>query len=237
MWPSGTTAYEAAFEHLTGAIAAGELLGRTARSSAEIADLHRRRAWLARFADARRRWRTAILRLRSMPLARLATARSRCRSSTGSGCAGTCSTPSARSPATSSRSRSPRSSTTAAGQVSALNRLSLVLRQRAGLRARELGERALELAGSHGETRCADAGDGQPQVRRASTRGHRVARGADSPSSSDPGEPAIRRGFSSGRCASPPMFRWSAATGRRPSGVSRRRSPSASASAIPTAEC
>jgi class 3 adenylate cyclase/tetratricopeptide (TPR) repeat protein len=41
---------ETAFEHLTGAIAAGELLELTARSDATMRDLYRRRAWMASFA-------------------------------------------------------------------------------------------------------------------------------------------------------------------------------------------
>ncbi|HMD56917.1 MAG TPA: AAA family ATPase [Solirubrobacteraceae bacterium] len=41
---------ETAFEHLTGAIAAGELLGLTARTDATMRDLYRRRAWMATFA-------------------------------------------------------------------------------------------------------------------------------------------------------------------------------------------
>jgi class 3 adenylate cyclase/tetratricopeptide (TPR) repeat protein len=43
-------AYETAFEQLTGAIAAGELLGRTAATDAAMRDLYRRRAWIAGFA-------------------------------------------------------------------------------------------------------------------------------------------------------------------------------------------
>jgi tetratricopeptide (TPR) repeat protein len=43
-------AYETAFEQLTGAIAAGELLGRTAATDAAMRDLYVRRAWIAGFA-------------------------------------------------------------------------------------------------------------------------------------------------------------------------------------------
>src|SRR5579875_313638 len=144
-------AYEAAFEHLTGAITAAELVGRPARSSVEIADLHLRRAWLARFVDADE------LADRDLELA-LHAAR-----------------------ALGNRAlemqvlnalglrwhvlNSPRAIAChehalaiaeelgdGPGQVSALHRLSLVCANQLDLvRARELGERALELARSEGD--------------------------------------------------------------------------------------
>jgi class 3 adenylate cyclase len=43
------SAPETAFEHLTGAIAAGELLGRSVQSDAAMRELHRRRAWNGHF--------------------------------------------------------------------------------------------------------------------------------------------------------------------------------------------
>ena len=127
--PSGRRAYEAAFEHLTGAIAAGELLGRSCAIEMPPSPTLPAPRLAGYVSPADEVCGPRLSSWRSMPLARLATARSRCRSSTGSACAGTSSTPSARSPATSIRSRSPRSSTTLPAQVSALNRLSLALRQ------------------------------------------------------------------------------------------------------------
>jgi class 3 adenylate cyclase len=47
------TAYETAFEHLSGAIAAGELLGLTARGDATMRELYRKRALNARYTGAR----------------------------------------------------------------------------------------------------------------------------------------------------------------------------------------
>ncbi len=53
-------------------------------------------------------------------------------------------------------------------------------------------------------------------------------------SSSAPNASAATCGTCNGRCASPATCRWSAATGRRPSDRSQRRSPSASASGDPS---
>jgi DNA-binding SARP family transcriptional activator len=144
-------AYEAAFEHLTGAIAAGELLGRSARSSAEIADLHRRRAWLAWFVDADeladRDLEVALAAARAlgdraleMQVLNVLGLRWHVLDSE-------------RAIACHEQSLAIAEELDhAAGQVSALNRLSLVCANQLDLlRARELGERALELAGSAGD--------------------------------------------------------------------------------------
>ena len=65
------------------------------------------------------------------------------------------------------------------GQVSALNRLSLVLANELEFaEAVELGERALQIASRAGDEHCRQPRDGQPQVRRAATRRPRAPRGA-----------------------------------------------------------
>ena len=144
-------AYEAAFEHLTGAIAAGELLARPAGSSAEIADLHRRRAWLARFVDADeladRDFEVALEAARALGDRAL-----EMQVLNGLGLRWHV-LDSERAIACHEQSLAIAEDLDhAAGKVSALNRLSLVLANELDLlRARELGERARELARSAGD--------------------------------------------------------------------------------------
>jgi tetratricopeptide (TPR) repeat protein len=144
-------AYEAAFQYLTGAIAAAELLGRSARSDAEIADLHRRRGWLARFAGAEdmadRDLQTALDGARSLGERRLEMhvlndlgLRWHVLDSE-------------RSIAYHEQSLAiAEEQGDAVGQVSALNRLSIAYANTLDFaRAHELGEWALELAGAAGD--------------------------------------------------------------------------------------
>lgn len=144
-------AYEAAFEQLTGAIAAAELRGHSARSSARIADLHRRRAWLAHFADADeladRDLEVALqaaraLGARALEMQVLNALGLRWHVLN-----------SPRAIACHEQSLAiAEELSDGAGQVSALNRLSLACANQLDLvRARELGERALELASVGGD--------------------------------------------------------------------------------------
>ncbi len=138
---------ETAFEHLTGAIAAGELLGLSASSDAAMRDLYRRRAWMGSFAGtaeiAERDYAVALeaarlagdRRLEMQVLNGLGVFRHALDSKAAIGYH-------EQSLAIAEELGD------APGQVSALNRLSLVCANRLDYkRALELSERALTLAG------------------------------------------------------------------------------------------
>lgn len=144
-------AYETVFDHLNGAIAAGELVGLTAQTSAVVADLHRRRGWIGRFVDAEE------LADRDLELA-LEGAREASDRELEMHVLNTLGIrwhvlDSSRSISCHEQSlQIAEQLGDRAGQVAALNRLSLAYANELDLtRARELGERALELARDSGD--------------------------------------------------------------------------------------
>ena len=149
-----SSAPETAFEHLTGAIAAGELLGRAVHTDAVMRALHSRRAWIGHFTATeevvRRDYALALEGARAagdrsleMQLLNGLGTRWHVRDSAAS----------ARYHEQSLEIAKQLHDT--AGQVSALNRLSLVYANQLDLeRALELGERALTLARASDDERA-----------------------------------------------------------------------------------
>ena len=148
-----TMAPETTFEHLTGAIAAGELLG-LGPADARMADLYRRRAWTAVVggdpASAGRDYAVALEGARASGDRQL---EMHVLNGLGTYWHVRDSAESARYHEASLGVAEELDDT--AGQVSALNRLSLVYANQLDLlRGRELGERALELARATGDERA-----------------------------------------------------------------------------------
>ena len=218
-------AQETALENLDGAIVAGEMLGMTAATDETMRDLYRARAWTFRLlGEPERALADLEHALEGAPAAGDRATELHVRNALG----------------THWHVLDPRASRRfheealgiaeelgdESGQVSALNRLSLVL-------ANELEfAEAVELGSGRYRSPAAPAtslqsaalwtASSSPPCNSAiSSVSRSCAR-----SSSDPNAGVATCGICSGRCVSPATCRWSAATGRRPSGVSRRRSRS-----------